>query len=1081
MKTKLYDVKPKAMKRIIHIMLACCITSSFSIEQGFSKHVSHSELFYTRPFEKMQQEVSGVVRDDSGPLAGVTVTVVGQNRSVSTDGNGEFAIAAQSGDLLRFTSLGFHPQEVKVESGKRISVLLLAEDELLDEVVVTAMGIQREKKALGYAVQDLNAKELMKNKDANVINSLSGKIAGVNVTQSSGSAGAGAQIILRGGTSLERDNQPLFVVDGVIYDNSTVLGGNSAFDGALATATSNSNRVMDINPEDIENVSVLKGPAAAALYGSRAAAGAVIITTKKGEAGRTNVNFSTRASSNWVNRLPEQQNIYKRGYYNAAGVLDDYTTQSWGERFTSGEANFDNIGSFFNNSTQLDHNLNISGGNENGTFYLSASRYDQTGIVPNTGFDKTTFRFNGDQKYGILSVGANVAYSLANTDKTLTSAGLYDSGGTGAMNSVYRWARSDDMSRYLNEDGSKYRLFEGRQELQDDVENPFWIINQNALADDTERITGNLNANAQITDWWNLSYRVGIDSYTTRNSVLIAPEGAVKQIWQNGMMSESDFNFKYWSSNLMSNMNRRYGDFDLGLMLGFFSEQTHSKTNRRMGYNFVVDGFYSFDNIVNENRKFQDVDSKKRLYGLFGELSVGYKDIAFLNFTGRNDWTSTLPVENQSYFYPSVGGSFVFSELLEDKRVLNFGKLRASWARVGKDAAPYVTNTYLWPSREFLGGYIGSGNNWSRGNPFLKPEMTDSFEIGMELRFFNGRLGLDYAYYTNNSYNQILSPRLGQSTGYIFVSVNGGDIYNKGMELSLTGKPIVKENFVWDATLNLGGNRGSVHNLLQGVDILYVTDVQVGNAKAASFNDGNFMAISGSKWSRTDDGQLILDSNTGMPVSDNLTTYEIGNREPRLTGGFNNSFQYKDWNFSFLFDFRMGGDIYNGTDYFMTVNGMSKRTMQRDRLDLSGVVETGGSSDNPQYEQRSFTFEADQMYDVKGVQTSGKKIIQDYWSDYYTRESANFMVNTNWLRLRSVSLSYQMPDEVIRRIGIGKAIKGLGATLTGTNLWLLTNYKGMDPETSAAGSGVTGSSSVGIDYNGVPSTAGVSFGLNLTF
>ncbi len=1024
-----------------------------------------------------QTRVTGNVVDANGdPVIGASIQIKGTGQGTVTDIDGNFSLSAPSNGTLVVSYVGMKTQEVAVSANVR--VVLQSDTELLDEVVVTAMGIRKERKALGYAVQDLKSDELLKNKSANVINSLAGKISGVNVTQSSGAAGAGAQIILRGGTSLERDNQPLFVVDGVIYDNSTVIGGNSAFDGALTTATSYGNRVMDINPEDIETMSVLKGPAAAALYGSKAAAGAIVITTKKGQEGTVQVNVSTKTSTNWVNRYPEQQDGYKRGFYNALGVLDEYTTQSWGEPFGPNDMMYNNIEDFFQNSAVFDNNVSVSGGNKNGSFYLSASRFDQKGIVPKTGYDKTTFRFNGDQKYGILTVGTNVAYSLANTRKTLTSSGLWGSGGTGAMTSVYRWARSDDMKHYLNEDGTKYRMFEGLQELQDDVENPYWIINKNKLGDDTERITGNVNANVKLFDWWNVTYRLGADSYTTRNSTLIAPGGAVQLLWQNGMMSESDYRYNYWSSNLMSNFEKQYGDFDFGLLLGYFSEQTKTTTNRRMGYDFVVSNFFSFENIVAANKKFAEINMMKRLFGIYGEFRASYRNMLYLTVTGRNDWTSTLPVENRSYFYPSIGGSFVFSELMPNNDVVSFGKLRASWARVGKDASPYVTNTYLWPSREFLGGIIGTGNNWSRGNPYLKPEITDSYEVGVEMRFLKGRLGFDWAYYSNNSYNQILSPRLGQSTGYIFVSVNGGDITNKGMELSITGQPVKTRDFVWDATLNMAGNRGTVQNLLKGVDILYVTDVQVGNAKAASFNGGNFMAISGSKWSRTEDGKVILDANTGMPTSDNLTTYEIGNREPKMTGGLNNSLQYKNWNLSFLFDFRVGGDVYNGTDYFMTLNGMSKRTMERDKLTIEGVVKTGGTAEAPIYEDKTFTFEANQTYDINGTATSGRNIIQNYWGTYYPRESANYMINTNWLRLRSVSLSYSLPQAILAKT---RFIKGLTATVTGTNLLLFTNYKGMDPETSAAGSGISGSSSVGIDYNGVPSTSGISFGLNLTF
>lgn len=1020
---------------------------------------------------------------DGGSMANVTVSIKGKSNSTQTNPDGSFSIQAEPGDVLIFRAVGSQEKQQIVGAATTVNIALSGSEEALEEVVVTAMGIKKEKKALGYAVQDIKADELMKNKTANVVNSLAGKIAGVNVTQASGSAGAGAQIILRGGTSLERDNQPLFVVDGVIYDNSTVIGGNSAFDGAQATATSNSNRVMDINPEDIDNVSVLKGPAAAALYGSRAAAGAIIITTKKGQEGRTEIGFSSRVSNNWVNRLPEQQGKYKRGYYNSAGLLDDYTTQSWGEKFGDNDIVYNNVKDFFQNSTVFDNTVNLSGGNKNGSFYLSGSRFDQKGIVPNTSFDKTTFRFNGDQKFGKLTVGANVGYSLANTDKTLTSAGLWGSGGTGAMESLYGWSRSDDMKKYLNDNGTKYRMFEGRQPLEDDVENPYWTINKNILGDNTERITGSINAMMPIFDWWSLSYRVGMDSYLTKNSTIIGSGGAIKKPWQKGMMSESDLKYNYWSSNLMSNFNKKVGDFDLGALVGFFSEQTKIATNRRMGYHFEVDDFYSFENIAAANKQFTSTNSKKRLFGLYGELRASYKNMFFLNVTGRNDWTSTLPVENRSYFYPSIGGSFVFTEMLKDARPdwLDFGKVRASWARVGKDANPYVTNTYLWKPVEYLGGIVGAGNNWQKGNPFLKPETTGSFEVGAELRFFKGRLGIDYAYYTNNSYNQILSPRLGQSTGYIFISVNGGDIYNKGMELSLTGKPIMKKDFVWESTLNMSRNKGTVDNLLAGVDILYVTDVQVGNAKAASFNGGNFMGISGSKWTRTPDGKVVLDVNTGMPVSDNQTTYDIGNREPKLTGGFNNSLTYKNFNLSFLFDFRIGGDIYNGTDYAMTVSGMSKRTEERDQLVLTGAVRNGGTDEAPVFEDKTFTFLADEMYNIKGTETSGRKIIQDYWSDFYARESANFMVKTNWLRLRNISVAYNFSDGVLKNAGISKVVKGLTATLTGTNLWLLTNYKGLDPEASAAGSGVTGSSSVGIDYNGVPSTAGVMFGVNFRF
>jgi TonB-linked SusC/RagA family outer membrane protein len=1028
-----------------------------------------------------KRTISGVVREKTNnePLPGVTVLEKGTGNGTVTSINGEYQLSVNNGAVISFSFIGMKPVELKIGESSTLDVFMESSTEQVDEVVVTAMGIKKEKKALGYAVQDIKSEEILKNKSSNVINSLSGKIAGVSVTQSGGSAGAGAQIIVRGGTSLERDNQPLFVVDGVIYDNSTPIGGNSGFDGATRNSTTFSNRVMDINPEDIENMSVLKGPAATALYGSRAAAGVIVITTKKGEAGAVKVNFSSKFSSNWVNRYPEQQGLYKRGYYNTAGVFSDYTTQSWGDKFGSGETIYNNIENFFQNGSTWDHSINISGGNKNGSFFLSASSFDQTGIVPKTGFEKSTFRFNGEQKYGKLTVGANVAYSSATTDKTLTSSGLYNSGGNGAMTAVYSWARSEDMTKYLKEDGSKYRMFEGLQPLADDVENPYWIINKNKLDDKTNRFTGTAYTTLEVAKWFNISYRLGYDTYTKYDHTFIAPGGAVKETYQNGRLSESDLNYEYLSSNLMLTFTRKVNNWDFNLLLGQSAEDTKTITQRRTGYDFITAGVYSFENIDNANKFFQSLHTQKRLIGVFGEFRTAYKNIAYLTVTGRNDWTSTLPEDNNSYFYPSVSGSFVFSELIPENNILSFGKIRASWARVGKDTDPYATSTSLWSPREFLGG-IGVGNSWTRGNPYLKPERTKSTEFGLEMRFLKGRIGFDYTYYSNNSSDQIVTPRLSQSTGYILLSTNVGNVLNKGMELAINAIPVKKRDFSWDLTLNLSGNRGKVENLLTGQEVLYVTDVQVGNAKAASFNNGKFMAISGSQWSRDENGNVILDWNTGMPTSNNLTTNYVGNREPVFTGGLNNNFRWKNWNFSFLFDIRVGGDIFNGTDYYMTQAGMSKRSLDRESLTLTGVALNPATK---QYEAKTYTYVAGQSYNITtstgAVQNRyGNDIIREYWSTYFPLETANYITKTNWLRLRSVSLTYNLPKELLNRMDL---IKDLALTVSGNNLWLLTNYKGMDPETSVAGSGVVGSSSAGIDYCGVPATAGISVGINVTF
>jgi TonB-linked SusC/RagA family outer membrane protein len=1023
--------------------------------------------------------VTGKVIDNNGlPAPGVTVLVEGTRTGVVTSADGNFSIEAPANATLHFSFIGMEDQRIPVDNRSVINVTMAESSVLLEEVVVTALGIEKERKALGYSVQDIKSDEILKNKQTNVINSLAGKVAGVNITQSSGSAGSGSTIIIRGGNSASesRDNQPLFVVDGLIYDNSTVNSGNSGTDGVTKTATTFSNRVMDINPDDIESMSILKGAAAAALYGSRAADGVVVITTKKGSEGPVKIDFNSKYSYSWTGILPEAQSIYGRGYYNQAGVFSDYTTTSWGNEITG--TVYDNIGTFFQGGNVFDNSLSISGGGKNNSFYLSASNFMQTGIVPTTGYDKTTFRFNGEQKYGILTVGANAAYSISNTTKTLTSAGLYNGGGNGTMTATYGWARSDDMTYYLNEDGTKYRMFEGLQDLSADVENPYWIINKNLLTDKINRFTGGINASLDITKWFDVLYRVGYDNYNSGAYTYIAPGGAVTDIYQDGRLSKSGVDYEFISSNLLLNFGKTFGDFDFNLLLGHTAEITNRVLLTNWGYGFSTAGTISFSNIVDAQKFFTERNVTKHLVGVFGEFRASYKNIAYLAATGRNDWSSTLPLENRSYFYPSVSGSLVFTELIPKNNILSFGKLRASWAQVGKDADAYATNTYLWAPKIVSGDFVGTGNSWTGGSPNLVPEIQSSFEIGTELKFLNGRLGLDFTYYNSITKNQLASPRLAQSTGYIFLTLNSGSVQNKGMELSLNATPVDTKDFTWDLTLNLYGNRGTLGDFLPGVGLFYVTDAQVGGVKAASVpNGGYFLGLTGDYWVREKDeedkeipnGRYVIDEATGLYTTTKVTTNVIGNREPDFLGGLNNNFRYKNLNLSILLDIRKGGDIYNGTEYYLTSMGMSMRTLDRQSVTVSGVSMSTG-------EPLSYTYEAGQTYIIKGASYSGEYMIQSYWSSY-CNNAYNFMTSTNWLRLRSVSLSYDFTSLFANR----SFIKGLSASVAGYNLGLWTNYKGMDPEVSVSGSGTGGSGSMGIDYCGVPATRNVTFGLNVTF
>ncbi len=1037
------------------------------------------------------QRVTGRVtsKDDGAPVSFATVTVKGFPSAVTTtNDNGEYSITVPTGGkTLNFSFMGMKDIDVDITGRSVVNAEMESDAMTLTETVVTAMGIKKERKALGYAVQDLKASELMKNKQANVVNALAGKIPGVNITQSGGAAGAGSNITIRGGNSASesRDNQPLFVVDGIIYDNSTINSGSSGTDGVTKSATTFSNRVMDVNPEDIESMSVLKGAAAAALYGSRAADGVVIITTKKGAEGAARVNFSSKYTYSWIKGTQEQQSTYGRGSYNAAGTFTDLTMSSWNNTPISGEV-YDNIGGLFQGSNIFDNSVSISGGGKNNSFFLSASNFNQTSVISTNKYDRTTFRFNGEQKYGILTLGANATYSQANTTKTLTSAGLYNYGGTGAMVAGYLWPRSDDMTHYLNDDGTKYRMFEGRQELASDTENPYWIINKNELTDATSRFTGALNASVKIADWWDVTARAGIDEYTTKPYTYIAPQAAVKEMYQKGSLSKGISSYQYVTTNVMSNFHKQLGDFDFGLLLGFTTEATKRTNNSMWGYTFIQD-IISFASIAQNNKQFTDRTTQKRMAGMYGEFRAAYKNIAYLTVTGRNDWSSTLPVDNRSYFYPSVSGSFVFTELLPKNSILNFGKIRASWAQVGKDADPYALEVYSRAIATLNGGKLGTGDDWTAGSVAkpLKPEQQKAYEFGVELKFLNGRLGLDYTYYNSKTEDQICAPRLAQSTGFIFITQNGGSVTNKGMELMITGKPIVTKDFTWEATLNLSGNRNRLGKFVAGVDIFYVTDAQMGGIRAGSIpNGGYFLGLIGDVWNRETgaDGKEIaggryqFDQTTGLYKVTTANSTVVGNREPDMIGGFNNSLTYKNFNLSFLFDIRFGGMIYNGTDYYLTRNGMAPRTAtDRNSVTFTSVVNTGTSA-NPVWEDKTTTYEAGKTYNVNGASRSGSYMIQQYWTNY-SSNAYNFMTDTNWLRLRSISLSYDFKN-LIKGQNI---IKGLTATVTGTNLWLLTNYDGPDPETASAGSGTGGSGSVGIDYCGVPSTAGISFGVNLTF
>jgi TonB-linked SusC/RagA family outer membrane protein len=1071
------------MRKIHFLPLMMLGLLASSVTTVTAKEANPSSTSAASP-QQTTKRVTGKVLDNAGqPVIGASIAVRGTSTGTITDIDGNFSIEVPVGAILTVSYIGYKDEDVRVTNASTYSITLQEDAQALSEVVVTAMGIKKERKALGYSMSDINSDELLKNKNTNVINSLAGKVPGVNITQGSGAAGSGSSIVIRGGNSTfeGRQNQPLFVVDGVIYDNSTSVMGNSATDGMTRSNTTYSNRVMDINPEDIESMSVLKGAAAAALYGSRAADGAVIITTKKGQEGKVQVDVSSRLSTSWVNKLPEAQTQFGRGSVTTGGTLEMRTYQSWGDAIDpSTTPVYDNINNFFRNGAIWDNSISISGGSKTGNFYLSASNYDQDGIVPNTGYRKTTVRFNAQQTYGRLTVGANVAFSTAKTNKTFTSGGLWGGGGNGAMTALYIWPQTERMSKYLNDDLTKYSPLAGLNvELEDDMENPYWIINKNKVNDKTNRLTGDVNASFKLASWWDVSARIGYDQYTTDAYSYLAPGSVASPQYQDGRLSKSDYRYEYFSTNLMSNMHKTFGDFDLGLMIGTTSESTKRINQTHWGYKFVTAGTIAFANIAASNQFFTDKTIRKRMVGVYGEFRASWKNMLYLTVTGRNDWSSTLPVKERSYFYPSVSGSWVFSEAMPDNDILTFGKIRASWAQVGKDAEPYSTLTYMAPIYQ-LDSYTLAGYDYTSGNPYLKPEIQTAWEVGAELHFLNGRIGLDYTYYHSSTKNQIAAPRLSNANGYIMTYLNSGSVINDGMEIALNGKPFDSKEFGWDITLNWSYNRGTLGDFLDGVQYFYATDAQFGTVKAASIpNGGDFLAMTGSRFLRETDadgnevanGRYLVDPATGLyKVSSTSDNPIVGNREPKFIGGLNNTFRYKDFSLSFLLDFRIGGDVYNGTEYSMVSNGLSKLTTLNDR---QSVTVTGVNANTG--EEFNQTYTVGQDYQVGTSTYPGSYMVQQYWKNYLSN-SYNFITSVNWLKLRSLSLSYDFTSMLKKQ----SVIKRLSVNVTGTNLLTLTNYKGMDPEVSTA-LGAGGSGGVGIDYCSVPSTGSFTFGVNLTF
>ncbi|GAB3935590.1 SusC/RagA family TonB-linked outer membrane protein [Mucilaginibacter myungsuensis] len=991
--------------------------------------------------------------EDRSPLPGVTVKIKGTTTATQTSATGDYTIKADIGQTLVFSFIGNIPQEAVVTSATTpLNVQLRTDSKSLDEVMVTAFNIKQDRKAINYAAQNVTGKDIEESRQQNLVNALQGKVAGAVITSSGGGPGEGANIVLRGGTSLDNDNSPLFVIDGVPLDNSSFVeslspGAGSGFNGVLGRSVGTPNRVSDINPDDIENVTVLKGPAASALYGSRGGNGAVIITTKKGKAGAAQVTYNNLFSFDNVRRLPETQSLYKQG---VSGRYDPTSRLSYGSQFLPGETIYDNLGTFFQTGRSAQHNISVSGGNEKTTYRFSAANAQQDGVVPKTNYGKTSAKLAGSiiasDKF---TMNGSANYIRTTGRRPLQGPGLFGGSG-GFLVSIFNWPKNDNMADYLSPDGTRRRLLASATA---DTDNPYWTIENNPQTDNNDRFIGNASFEYKPLTWLRANYTIGTDYYTEKNRSVRATGTSLPNNL-NGGLGETVNTFQNITSNFLVTATKKFGDFNTSLLVGNAIEQRKFNTVDYLGLIFQNPTFISINNTV--NRSLVQRNSVYRSVGFFGSLNVDFQQTVFFNITGRNDYSSTLPVKNQSYFYPSASLGYEFTKTLgmQNSKIMNYGKLKVSFASVGKDTAPYRLESPL-ANNTFIGGGFRYG--FFGNNPELMAERRNSFETGLDMQFLSNRLRLDFTYYLDRTVDQIIAPRISQATGYILQYVNGGRIQNQGVEIMVQGTAIRSKDFNWDINLNFARNKSKVLELPYPLTVLRNSDASIINtAEGASYPGQSLTSISALDYIRDPDGNIIIDAN-GYPTFNSTVFSYGGDRSPDFTAGLNNTFRYKDVELSFLVDIRKGGAVINGNEWELVRSGLSAQTADRYKMVVfKGVVRNADGTYSPN--------------------TKPAELSEGYYRNNLALVGTPFIEDGSWIRLRTVTVNYNLNPKITP-----KPFRQLSIFATGRNLVLLTKYSGVDPEVGVSGAGVRGGGSIGLDYGGVPARKGFDLGLKVGF
>ncbi|UAY57182.1 SusC/RagA family TonB-linked outer membrane protein [Arachidicoccus terrestris] len=1056
--------------------------------------------------------VHGKVQNEKGEaVAAASVKIKLTSKGTLTNDQGEFTLNVEKGKILIISAIGYEEQDVKAEESLTITLKDAEAATAGSDVVVTANAIRREKRTLGYSAPIIKSDELMQGQSTSPLAALAGRVPGVNVTSSTGAPGSSTRVVLRGGSSITGNNQALIVVDGVVMDNSSEIGG-----GAL-TAVDFGNRGNDINPDDIASVTVLKGPAAAALYGSRASNGALIYTTKSGSSHKKQeITFSSSNTFSSILKLPDFQNEYGQGYWsnkldkdgNLIYTLDPRENGSWGPAFTGEVQEWgqevdgkrltkpfsalpDNIRNFFSTGFVTDNNVSIASGNEKASYYLGLNSVNSNGIYPGDydTYNKYNVRFNGKAQLSNKFYSA-ISFNYSKIHQNQIGGGQ---GGGSVLSNLYQTPRDIPIDKMgdLNNKYYGYGYTDANGVPHNDefgyygvyTMSPYYLLKNYKNYDDVDRISGSFTIGYNPTDWLNIVERVGTDFYSDRRR-LLEPKYEFYPIdpgttgWysagdlqnSNGSYAENNITVGEVNHDLMITASHEFNkDFSGSLMVGNNIRQrsyTNDYTSTNQSSGLVVPGWYNFGN-TNGPIYATNETSTKRLVGVYADLNLAYKNMLFLDATARNDWSSTLPKEHNSFFYPSVSGSFIFTELLKSSsitNVLNYGKLRASWAQVGNDADPYLlTTTYgatsisdgfastQFPFNGIPGLQVGS----TIGNPNLKPEITTSYEVGTELSFLHNRLSLDFSYYTNKSKNQILKIPIPNSTGYGFKVVNAGVIRNRGIELSLRGTPIKTNNFSLELYGTYYKNNSMVLSLMDGVSQVTIGGFN-GMAIVAAVGHpyGEFYAVT----NQTDgQGHTVVSAKNGIPLQTSEAQY-LGSYNPDYQASFGGKAQYKNWTLGFLFDTKQGGVFYSQTKSYIDFNGTALETggNRNPQIWPNSVINTG-TAENPVYE----------------TNTSAKYIKQTYFGSYIP--AGMNVIDGSFVKLRTLSLDYRVPTAALEHTPFGS----LSVGLYGNNLfiWTPSSNQFVDPEMNSTGSG----NEQGFDFAAQPSVRNYGVNIKVTF